>query len=113
MARKNEPGYVYVFSNKSLPYLKIGHTKNSPKERARQLTKREKRERPFNVEWAGRVKSCYDAEQFLLKHFKQHHVEREFFDIDKQEAINLLRGKFGAVEEAIVRKGLLEGRPIL
>ena len=110
MARKNEPGYVYVFSNKSLPYLKIGHTKMPPRCRAQRLTIIEKTPKPFEVEWSGWVDSCREVESFLHKHFADFKVKREFFNINKEDAIRLLKEKFSPKDELEVVKNLLEGR---
>ena len=46
-------GWIYILSNKTMPGLfKIGHTKNNPEERAKEISRAAGVPVPFEVEWA-------------------------------------------------------------
>jgi len=81
--------WVYVLSNATQPgLLKIGYTKNTPDERAKQLSNATGVPIPYEVEWAFH---CYDG--FSLEQEVHHKLEsyrvnnnREFFQISLEEA---------------------------
>ena len=81
--------WVYVLSNASQPgLLKIGYTKNTPDERAKQISNATGVPIPYKVEWAF---NCYDG--FSLEQEVHHKLgkyrvnnNREFFQISLNEA---------------------------
>ena len=81
--------WVYVLSNASQPgLLKIGYTKNTPEERAKQISNATGVALPYKVEWAFH---CYDG--FGLEQEVHHKLDayrvnnnREFFQISLDEA---------------------------
>ena len=81
--------WVYVLSNASQPgLLKIGYTKNTPEERAKQISNATGVALPYKVEWAFH---CYDG--FGLEQEVHHKLDayrvnnnREFFQISLEEA---------------------------
>jgi len=81
--------WVYILSNPTQPgLLKIGYTKNTPDERARQISNATGVPIPYKVEWAFH---CYDG--FGLEQEVHHKLDtyrvnnhREFFQIDLTEA---------------------------
>jgi len=81
--------WVYVLSNPTMPNMyKIGYTKNTPDERAKQISNATGVALPYNVEWAFH---CYDG--FGLEQEIHHKLEanrvsgnREFFEISLEEA---------------------------
>jgi hypothetical protein len=111
MIKIDGPGYVYIMSNNSVSYLKIGSSKNPPFVRATQLSRYMPFSYPFVLEWAGRVKNRLTVEKELHKMLKPQSVGREFFDIDKETVIEILKDKFKAIDRMQFMKNLLEGRP--
>ena len=81
--------WVYILSNPTQPNLyKIGYTKNTPDERAKQISNATGVALPYKVEWAFH---CYDG--FGLEQEVHHKLEanrlnnnREFFQISLEEA---------------------------
>ena len=81
--------WVYILSNPTTPNLfKIGYTKNTPEERARQISNATGVALPYKVEWAYK---CYDG--FSLEQEVHHKLDsyrvngnREFFQISLEEA---------------------------
>ena len=92
--------WVYVLSNPSMPsLLKIGYTKNLPKERAKQISASTGVALPYKVEWAYK---CFNGEaverevHHKLKS-KRANNSKEFFWISLEEAkevITLIGEKF-------------------
>ena len=92
--------WVYVLENETLPgLLKIGYTKLTPDERAKQISNATGVPLPYKVAWAFR---CFNGE---LLEGEVHHAlskyrvnnQREFFQISLEEAknmINLIGNKF-------------------
>ena len=86
--------YVYILSNPAMPGLiKIGHTKNHPGERVKQLSRSSGIPVPFDVEW---VYSCYNAielEREIHKHLDSYRVNnnREFFQIPVKKAKSIIK----------------------
>jgi hypothetical protein len=85
----NYDSWVYILSNPTMPHMfKIGYTKNTPEERAKQISNATGVALPYNVEWAFH---CYDG--FGLEQEVHHKLEsyrvsgnREFFEISLEEA---------------------------
>lgn len=85
----NYDSWVYILSNPIQPGLfKIGYTKNTPDERAKQISNSTGVAMPYKVEWAFH---CYDG--FGLEQEVHHKLEaqrvnnnREFFHIPLEEA---------------------------
>ena len=81
--------WVYILSNPTLPgYYKIGYTKNTPDERAKQISNATGVILPYKVEWAFH---CFNGEQLegeVHKYLASHRVNdhREFFLIPIEEA---------------------------
>lgn len=81
--------WVYVLSNPTTPgLLKIGYTKLTPDERARQISNATGVALPYNVEWAYK---CFNGEQLegeVHRKLKAYRVNsnREFFQIQLEEA---------------------------
>ena len=85
----NYDSWVYILSNPTQPNLyKIGYTKNTPDERAKQISNATGVALPYKVEWAFH---CYDG--FGLEQVVHHKLEayrlsyyRELFLISLEEA---------------------------
>lgn len=85
----NYDSWVYILSNPTTPGLyKIGYTKNTPDERAKQISNATGVALPYKVEWAF---NCYDG--FGLEQEVHHKLDanrvngnREFFQISLEEA---------------------------
>lgn len=95
MSKENEHGIVYVLSNRLMPgIVKIGMTQRA------QLDSRLKElyttgvPVPFDVEFACEVEvsDCAKVERALHRAFAPNRINanREFFEIDKQQAIAIL-----------------------
>lgn len=81
--------WVYVLSNPAMPGLfKIGYTKDTPEQRAREVSKATGVARPFEVEYAFQ---CFDGELLerevhnCLENYREN-SRREFFKITLKEA---------------------------
>lgn len=82
-------GWLYCLSNPAIPgLLKIGQTKNEPKERANQLQTTGV-PLPFKIEFAKLVKDYIKKEKILLSLLEQYsnrvNPKREFFKISREE----------------------------
>ena len=91
--------WVYVLSNPTTPnLLKIGYTKNTPDERAKQISAATGVALPYKVEFAFK---CFNGEQLegevhrFLSEFRVNN-QREFFEVSLEEATK-------AIEELGVR----------
>ena len=92
--------WVYILSNPTMPSLvKIGYTKKSPEERAKQISASTGVALPYKVEWAYK---CFNGEKVerevhhKLKS-KRANNNKEFFWVDLEEAkevITLIGDKF-------------------
>ena len=81
--------WVYILKNDSQPgLLKIGYTKSTPDERAKQISNATGVPLPYKVAWAYR---CFNGEQLegevhhALKKYRVNN-QREFFQIKLEEA---------------------------
>lgn len=81
--------WVYILSNPTTPgLLKIGYTKLTPDERAKQISNATGVALPYKVEWAFK---CFNGEQLegeVHRKLKAYRVNnnREFFQISLEEA---------------------------
>ena len=92
--------WVYVLSNPTMPsLLKIGYTKQTPEERAKQISASTGVALPYKVEWAYK---CFNGERVerevhhKLKS-KRANNSKEFFWVNLEEAkevITLIGDKF-------------------
>jgi len=81
--------WVYVLSNASQPgLLKIGYTKNTPEERAKQISNATGVALPYKVEWAFHCFDGFGLEQEVHHKLDAYRVNnnREFFQISLDEA---------------------------
>lgn len=82
-------GWIYILSNRTMPGLfKIGHTKNNPEDRAKEISRATGVPIPFEIEWAF---NCYDSDMLekeihrALDSFR-YTSNKEFFEISLNEA---------------------------
>ena len=81
--------WVYIMSNPSSPgYYKIGYTKKSPEERAKQISNATGVIVPMVVEWAFHCYNGFALEQEVHHKLDAYRVsnQREFFQISLDEA---------------------------
>ena len=92
--------WVYILSNPTTPdLLKIGYTKKTPDERAKQISSATGVALPYKVEWAYK---CFNGE--IIEREVHHKLEnyrvnrqKEFFQISLEEAkqaVNLIGNKY-------------------
>lgn len=92
--------WVYVLSNPTSPgLLKIGYTKKSPEERAKQISSATGVALPYKVEWAYQCFNGEMVEREVHHKLKAQRINnsKEFFQISLEEAkeiINLIGNKF-------------------
>ena len=85
--------WIYILSNPSIPdALKIGYTNLTPELRAKQISTSTGVVVPFKVEWAFR---CFDGnlmEAEVHEALKEYRIsnQREFFQVDLEEAKNII-----------------------
>lgn len=81
--------WVYILSNALQPgLLKIGYTKNTPDERAKQISNATGVPIPYKVEWAFHCYDGFSLEQEVHHKLGEYRVNnnREFFQISLEEA---------------------------
>ena len=81
--------WVYILSNPTMPgFYKIGYTKNTPDERAKQISNATGVALPYNVEWAFHCYNGFSLEQEVHHKLEAYRVNnnREFFQISLDEA---------------------------
>lgn len=87
---KNREGeydeWVYILSNPSFSYFKIGKTKYQPEERARQLSRETGVPLPFEVEWAFNCWNAENLEKEVHRRLENYRINKEFFQINLNEA---------------------------
>jgi hypothetical protein len=92
--KKDNEGYVYVLSNKSLPpnTYKIGSTYGNPEERAEELTGTGHLT-PFKVEFSIEIKNAEFYEKKIHSLLNGYRVKqnREFFELDLDTIKNCLK----------------------
>jgi hypothetical protein len=85
--------WLYVLSNPSMPgLLKIGYTKNSPEERAIQISKSTGVASPFKVEYSFKCHEGQFLEEEVHRYLDSYRVanNREFFKIELYEAVEAI-----------------------
>jgi hypothetical protein len=86
-------GHIYLLLNPTMPgYLKIGMTKRTPDERARELSQSSGVAVPYAVAYSEEVLNCEVAESMIHTRLAKFRVNRgrEFFHLPLQEAIREL-----------------------
>ena len=81
--------WVYIMSNPTMPgYYKIGYTKNTPEERAKQISNATGVIVPMKVEWAFHCYNGFALEQECHHKLEMYRVNnnREFFQMPLDEA---------------------------
>jgi hypothetical protein len=82
-----------VLSNPTQPgILKIGYTRNTPEERARQLSTSTGVALPYEVEFAYNCWNGIDLEKDVHERLHEYRIsnQREFFQIDIDEARDII-----------------------
>ena len=85
--------WIYVLSNTSMPgLLKIGYTKNTPEERASQISNATGVATPFKVEYGFKCHEGQFLEEEIHTYLDSYRVanNREFFKIELYEAIEAI-----------------------
>jgi hypothetical protein len=95
LVRTGEGKYwIYVLSNTSMPdMVKIGHTKLTPEERARQISSTTGVPTPFVIEFAFKCHEGEFLENEIHKSLDMYRVSnnREFFKLPINEAIDIVK----------------------
>ena len=92
--------WVYILSNPTTPgLLKIGYTKNTPEERAKQISSGTGVALPYKVEWAYQCFNGETVEREVHHKLRAQRVNnnKEFFQISLEEAketIKVIGNKF-------------------
>lgn len=89
---ESKPGWIYIMSNASIPYLKIGQTTDDPNKRATQLSVSTSAPTPFHVAYCRRVPNSNLAERAIHSALETCRVNenREFFGVSVYEAARIL-----------------------
>jgi hypothetical protein len=85
--------WVYILSNPLYPdLLKIGYTKLSPDERAKQISSSTGVALPFKLEWALKCFNGEGLESEIHTHLQEYRINsnREFFNIGLEEAKKII-----------------------
>ncbi len=104
-------GYIYILSNASMPGLiKIGCTSRSPEERRRELSRPTGIPVDFEVEYEIYSYNIKEVEREMHKALAKYKFGKEFFKVDVNTAINILRRKVeeSRLEAEIKTKGVNE-----
>jgi len=99
------PGYVYIMSNESLNFLKIGYTQNSPYDRAAQLYETGV-PTPFSVEKFYFVEDAPQCEELVHMRLTRFRInnEREFFKVDRDKAERVIEQAIDDLRERLWAK---------
>ena len=87
---RNQQGFVYIAYNKAMKKIvKIGATNSDPAKRLKVLSNQSV---PFPFELLASYETCdcLGFEQYCHQNLMRRHVAKEFFKVDKQEAIHLI-----------------------
>ena len=88
-------GYIYILINESfIEYIKIGHTKYEPRERAKQISKPTGVPTPYHVAFEIFVSDrCKEIENQIHSRLDGFRVKenREFFRYPLNDAIKLIK----------------------
>ena len=85
--------WIYVLSNPTMPgLLKIGYTKNTPEERAYQISNATGVASPFKVEYSFKCHEAQFLEEEIHQYLDSYRVanNREFFRIELHEAVEAI-----------------------
>lgn len=90
-----KPGYIYILSNSSIAdMVKIGRTSRLPDERVKELSSATGVPTPFKLEYKKKFNDCVRAEELVHKYLELNNKKvsnnREFFNVDKEEAIRVI-----------------------
>lgn len=84
-------GYVYILTNSSFQddYLKIGKTRKTPEERAKQLSSTTSVPTTFKVAYSHKFRDCNKAERNIHEKLSEYRIndDREFFRCNLEIAI--------------------------
>ncbi|MFZ2842689.1 GIY-YIG nuclease family protein [Psychrobacter sp.] len=84
----NDDGYIYILTNKFVPNIyKIGYTKRSPIERAREISRATGVAGKWEVARDWPVNEAYQTEQYIFAEFKSYRLDKrgEMFDFRGKE----------------------------
>lgn len=86
-------GFIYVMTNPSFDFLKIGRTKSDPSVRAGALSQSTSTPFPFHLFWYAYVEDYEKAEKLIHDHFREVRVnpKREFFEVPAFDIISLIK----------------------
>lgn len=90
MAKRDYPGWIYIATNPCFRYLKIGYSKNNPRDRIEQLSRSTSIPHPFKLEYEARVNNAYKAEKDLKAILKPYWISKEFYDLDLDDAMEMI-----------------------
>ncbi len=101
-------GYLYVMTNASIRGLKVGGTRRTPEERARELSTPTGIPTPYAVVYYERVSDWRAAEAAAHLQLAQFRItdRREFFDTEPKRVIDVLRAIATQFSESEQRGGL-------
>lgn len=100
MSTSDTKGYVYVLSNPSFKWLKIGYSKNGGERRAIELSRESCLPTPFKLEFELFVEDAYAVEKAVHESFisKRISSSREFFDVTVEFASHGIQYFAGVVQ---------------
>ena len=107
-ATNSDAGYIYILSTRSLPtILKIGMTHGHVRDRAKEINSATGVIIPFGVRASWRVDNAKEVEQEIHTLLDRHRVrdDREFFEIEFNEALRLINGYLRRRRRRRVLKG--------
>lgn len=81
--------YIYIFTNTHTKFIKIGKTDNLPEIRADQLNKQTGTIGKYEVAWHKDVPNNTIAENMVHYCLKDFNVGKEYFDLNKEIAIEI------------------------
>jgi hypothetical protein len=88
------PNIIYIMSNSTHNLLKIGSTRGPVEERRKQLSSGTGVPSPFKIEWILKIDGNeLHLENEIHRHLehKRSNVQREFFDIDLKQAVEIIK----------------------
>jgi hypothetical protein len=86
-------GWIYILSNPSLKYLKVGQSSKDPQGRASELSQATGVPTPFEIEYSALVDEYQRVERdvHLLLAKNRINPQREFFDCSVREAVEAIK----------------------
>ena len=83
-------GYVYILINPAnQDLLKIGATDRTPEERAKEISSTTGVVLPLIVAHKRKVPNCWKVEKLIHNELKEYHVNKEFYKLPTEKAIDL------------------------